>query len=214
MLGELQKHLAGIYQADCGQRIADYLITDRAIAASIGAQDIHESIEETVLVAQDGAGLAVSVYLDKALLSRLARGNPLQHLKPRQLRDLSVVLEGLSHFNYLGWCAGQDKSVTLLELELQAEVDKFVATRLLAHEQNKPEITRMLHHWLFGDVSFHPSLNADERHRYETASDYAARFCRYLGQRMDDGFGMQELRHFYRLTQSEKISHIHSRVWN
>jgi len=170
MLGELQKHLAGIYQADCGQRIADYLITDRAIAASIGAQDIHESIEETVLVAQDGAGL--------------------------------------------GWCAGQDKSVTLLELELQAEVDKFVATRLLAHEQNKPEITRMLHHWLFGDVSFHPSLNADERHRYETASDYAARFCRYLGQRMDDGFGMQELRHFYRLTQSEKISHIHSRVWN
>jgi hypothetical protein len=128
MLAELQRHLTDIYQADCGHRVTDFLITDRALASVLGAARLHDSVEETVLVAEDEGGLSMSVYLDKALLARVAATDPMRQLDTSHLHDLSVVFEGISHFNYLGWCAQQDKPVTLLELELQAEIDKFVAT--------------------------------------------------------------------------------------
>ena len=213
MLAALQKHLADIYQADCGHRIADYLITDRTLANILGDQALDMAVEETVLVSEDGEGMALSVFLDRELLKRLEDQNPLHGLRARRLGDLSTVLEGISHFNYLVWSAQQDRSVTLLELELQAEIDKFVATTLLALDQQDYEFLRRLHHWLFDEVTFHESLSDDERQRYEIANDYAGRFCHRVFARIGDASGFAELRHFYRLTQAEKIGYIHSLAW-
>jgi len=213
MLAALQKNLVNIYQADCGHRIADFLFTDRTTAVCLGSQPLATGIEETVLVAEDECGMAVSVYLDRALLSRLEQQNPIDGLKPGLIADLSTVLEGISHFNYLVWSANQDRSVTLLELELQAEVDKFVTTMLMALDQNEYELARELHRWLFDEVSYQPLLDHDERERYETANDYAARFCHRILQRIGEDSCLQELRDFYRLSQAEKISHIHTLAW-
>jgi hypothetical protein len=214
MLAALQQHLTDIYQADCCHPIADFLITDRTIANCIGEKALVAGVEETVLVAEDDDGIAVSIYLDQALLSRLEDQDPLHELRPKQLGDLSTVLEGISHFNYLVWSALQDRSVTLLELELQAEVDKFVATTLMALEQNDFEFARELHRWLFDEVSFQPSLDCDQRERYEVANNYAARFCHRIIERVGGSSGLQELRDFYRLNQSEKIGYIHSLAWS
>ena len=68
MLAGLQKHLDDIYQTECGHQLADYLITDKTLADCIGQQPIGAGIEETVLVTEDDDGLALSVYLDQALL--------------------------------------------------------------------------------------------------------------------------------------------------
>jgi hypothetical protein len=213
MLAELHRYLVDICQADCGHQIADFLITDRSIAASIGEQSLAAGVEETMLVADDDDGVAVSIYLDDALLSRLERQNPLDELKPGQLGDLSTVLEGISHFNYLVWSAVQDRSVTLFELELQAEVDKFAATMLMALDQNDHTFAREVHRRLFDEVIYQPALDHDQRERYETANDYAARFCHRILERMGEHSGLQQLRDFYRLTQAEKIGHIHSLAW-
>jgi len=213
MLARLQSHLDDIYRTDCSYQVTDYLITDRALAEGIASQSLSAGIEETVLVAEDENGMALSVYLDEALLSRLANQNPMNALAARQLGDLSTVLEGISHFNYLVWSAAQDRSVTLLELELQAEIDKFVATTYLALQQQDYELARQLHCWLFDEVSFHPSLNDDQRDRYEVANDYAGRFCHRMASRMGHELGLRELRDFYRLSQAEKIGYIHSLAW-
>ncbi len=213
MLAALQKHLADIYQVDCGERISDYLVTDRTLANCIADQPLDTGVEETVLVSEDNDGLGLSVFLDQELLTRLEKQNPLDGLRARRLGDLSMVLEGISHFNYLVWSAQQDRSVTLLELELQAEIDKFVATTLLALDQQDYEFLRRLHHWLFGEVRFHASLSDDQRQRYEIANDYAGRFCHRVFARIGDASGFEELRHFYRLTQAEKIGYIHSLAW-
>ena len=213
MLAALQEHLIDIYQADCGHRVSEFLITDRSVATRIGDNKLLPGVEETVLVAENTDGMAVSIYLDQALLARLENQNPLDELKPGQLADLSTVLEGISHFNYLVWSACQNRSVTLLELELQAEVDKFVATTLIALEQNDYELARELHRWLFDEVSFQPALDNDQRERYETANNYAARFCHRILERIGEHSGLRELRDFYRLTQVEKISYIHSLAW-
>ncbi|MBT8085536.1 MAG: hypothetical protein HKN35_13390 [Woeseia sp.] len=216
MLAALQDQLSDLYQLDTGYHIDDFLITDPEVARILGADSMLVDNAETVLLSEDESGVALSVYLDEDVLERLRSKNPLEGLEPDQLDDYWTVLEGVSHFNYLAFSAQQDKSVTLLELEMQAEVDKFVSALRLALAQEDHALAKRLHSWLFDEVSFHPDLDAEQRERYRAASDYAARFCHRLGRRLTGGgkSGLDELRHFYRLTQSRKISHIHSQAWS
>jgi hypothetical protein len=104
--------------------------------------------------------------------------------------------------------------VSLLELELQAEVDKFVGTTLLALGQGRTEMLDHLHGWLFDKVSFRTELDEVQLARYRAANEYAARFCHALRSRLvDDGNAvLGELRRFFRLPMTDKISHIHSQT--
>lgn len=215
MLTGLQKYLSDIYQVDAGFEITDFLITDPGLAKVLGYGALVPDTDESVLLCQDDEGLALSVYLDEGMLARLRRDNPLECLRTRQLDDLCKVLEGISHFNYLVWSAQQDKSVTLLELEMQAEVDKFVSTWLLALDQKEYEFANSLHRWLFEEVRYNPNLSQEQLERYRAANDYAARYCHGLAKRLDrdSDTGLDELRHFYRLSQQAKISHIHSQAY-
>ena len=140
--------------------------------------------EETILLSQDSEGIALSVFLDENMLRRLGEGDPLRRLRAGQLNDLWTVLEGISHFNYIALCAGRDKSVTLLELEMQAEIDKYVSTWMLAQQQKRTVLAKRLHGWLFGNVSFRRDLNAHQRLRYATANDYASRYCFGIRKRL------------------------------
>ena len=215
MLACLQKYLTDIYQVDAGFEITDFLITDPALADLLGYGTLVPDTDESVLLTQDEEGLALSVYLEEGMLARLHRDNPLECLRTRHLDDLCKVIEGVSHFNYLVWSARQDKSVTLLELEMQAEVDKFVSTWLLALDQKDYEFANSLHRWLFDEVRYNPNLTGEQLERYRAANAYAARYCHGLVKRMDrdSDTGLDELRHFYRLSQQAKISHIHAQAY-
>jgi hypothetical protein len=215
VLAVLQKYLTDIYQADHGFSVTDFLITDPALAGILGSGALVPNTDESVLLSQEGDDLSLSVYLDEDVLKRLDEADPLTALKAAQLDDLCKVLEGISHFNYIVWRARQDQSVTLLELEMQAEVDKFVSTWRMALDQNDYELARRLHGWLFDDVSFNPELDREQAERYRAANAFAARFCHGLAARLDrDGdTGLDELRRFYRLSQTDKISHINAKTW-
>lgn len=216
MIDRLQQHLSDIYQVGAVHDVRDYLITDPRLARYIGGESMLSDTRETLLLSQDEDGLALSLFLDGELLSRLESADPLSRLRADLLDDLWKVLEGLSHFNCVVWRASQDRCVSLLELELQAEIDKFVGTMQLALGQNDTDLQNRLHRWLFDDVSFRTELDDAQVERYRAANEYAARFCRGLRRRLiaDDGRALDELRDFYRLQLSDKISHIHSRVWS
>jgi len=215
MLGDLQDRLTDLYQVETGYHIDDFLITDPALARLLGQDRLLTDTEETLLLREEDDGVAISVFLDEALLERLSRQDPLRALRPEQLDDLWTVIEGVSHFTYLVFSAGRDRPVTLLELELQAEIDKYVSTWLIALQQDDRELAARLHGWLFDDVSFRADLDASQHARYRAANAYAARFCHRLRSRLEAGGheGLDELRHFYRLTQGRKIGHIHSQTW-
>lgn len=215
MLSSLQKYLTDIYQVDPGFEVTDFLVTDPALARLLGCDALVPNTDESVLLSQDEGGLALSLYLDKEMIGRLTRDNPMEGLRAEQLDDLCKVIEGISHFNYIVLRAREDKAVTLLELEMQAEVDKFVGTWLMALDQQDFDLARRLHGWLFDRVSFNPDLSADQLERYRAANDFAARFCHGLRERLkrDNLKGMHELRHFYRLSQADKISHIRAQAY-
>lgn len=216
MLRELQRQLSDLYQVGTGHDVRDFLITDPALAQALGGGAMLANTSETLLMHEDGDSVSLSLFLERDLLDRLETDNPLVDLRAEQLADLWTVVEGLSHFNCVAWKASQDREVSLLELELQAEIDKFVATMQLAIEQRDSHLLNRLHAWLFDEVAFHDGLDEEQLDRYRAANEYAARFCRGLRERLlaDDEQAISELRRFYRLPLTGKISHIHERAWS
>lgn len=210
-LDELQRRVAGIYDAQADYAVEDFLITDAALAGALTPRGTRDTQDERLLVSEDGETLELALYLDEALLERLAEADPLQALTDAAMADFLTAVEGISHFNYVAFKAGADTSVTLLELELQAEIDKYVSTLLLAQEQGHRGVGAALHRRLFDAAGFDPAMDAEEHERYRVASDYAGRYCHALAARLERGDEpvMRELRAFYRYTQAAKISHIH-----
>jgi hypothetical protein len=215
LLADLQRQLTDTYQLGAGYDIRDYLITDPRLARAIGGEAMLTNTSETLLVCEDDDGLSLSLFLDSDMLSRLEHANPLDQLRPEQLEDLCKVIEGLSHFNCMVWNASQDRTVSLLELELQAEIDKFVGTMQLAIDQDAATMLHGLHGWLFDNVSYLNELDEAQLARYRAANDYAARFCSGLRRRLikNGVYTLSELRGFYRMQLYDKISHIHQHAW-
>jgi hypothetical protein len=217
LLSRLQELIGGIYDVRIAHDVYDFLVTDRARlpAAARGG-----TAEEEVLVAQspDGQEVALSLYLDPGLLERLAHADPLTRLHGGNVGDCLTALEGVSHFLYLAWNAAHDKPVSLLELEMQAEVDKFIASYLLLTRQAPGHFPRGLRRLLFARARPDPRLDAPRARLYREASRYAERFCRRLEHSLAracaqphgiaDREVFAELRRFYRLTNARKRAHI------
>jgi hypothetical protein len=208
LLRKLEQMLHELYALEVGYAVSDFLITDAALARCLdsGGRDVDEKL----LIAEADGEADVALYLERELLVRLDRHDPLTKLDGENLADFWSALEGVSHFTYYAWNAARDKSVSLFELELQAEVDKFVTTSMLLREQTGRDPDG-LHGWLFDSPTLAAELDAGERERYRRANRYAAKYCRRLAlalARDDDAAHQRELRHFYRLSQSSKLAHI------
>jgi hypothetical protein len=113
------------------------------------------------------------------------------------------LAEGVSHFVYVANRARQELPSTQLELELQAEVDKFVLLVLEQLPYDRGEAFEV-HSRLFERVTYLHEAGTELGDRYRTANDLAARFVRRL---MSHGHETTHatLRRFYRAGQAEKI---------
>lgn len=208
-----QKLLEKIYQVPGQYRARDFLVTDASKAARLeGAGARAREVPEKLLVAEDDDGARLALYLDAAVLGRLEQNDPHDELSDTNLNDFWTVLEGISHFSYLTWRASLGRAVSLLELELQAEVDKYICAALLAASQRSGRVPRELHHYLFERYRLDPALDAAGRERYRVANRYAGKYCLRLAARFLDRHGpkglIREVRSFYRLGQREKLRHI------
>jgi hypothetical protein len=213
LLGRLQGLLADIYDAPVEQRVHDYLITDGAQAAALQELQSPPATDEQLLIAESDDGVELGLYVDAAVLDRLARRCPLRALDEANLGDYCTALEGVSHFHYVSWSAGCERSVSLLELELQAEVDKYASALSLLLAQRGGRFPGELFRRLFDGCSLLPHLSGEERARYAEAHHCAARFCdrleaRFLRRRRARPLEMlAELRSFYRLGRHAKLRH-------
>lgn len=117
---------------------------------------------------------------------------------------LSQSIEGVSHFVYLAERARTELPSTHLELELQAEIDKFVVWGLLPVTQTSSALRRV-HRSLFEHVRFlHPAQSTEGR-RYRIAHGLAARYVARMLSRAKLPQLRSRLRRFYRCGQTDKI---------
>ena len=209
VLAQLQTMLSELYALDVAYDVDDFLVTDEGVAEALDADG--RRLDEKLLIAEAQGEASIALYLDADVVARLHDNDPTSRLCHDNLADFWTALEGVSHFLYYVWNAVLEKSVTLMEMELQAEVDKFVGTALLLRRQGE-RLPASLHRCLFDLPYFDARLDAEELARYRSANRYAGRYCKKLAPRLDaaaatDGL-KRELCRFYRLGQPGKIEHI------
>lgn len=211
MLNRLQQHLERIYEVETSLQVSNYLVTDPAFVRHYDRQHNLRPSREKLLIRQAGNELDVALYLEKEIVNILEQDDPLCCLHDGNIHEFWIALEGISHFIYLAWNANHDREVSLFELELQAEVDKYIVAVLLISIQRDRRFIRELLARLFIRPSYDDNLNRHERLRYRRANYYAHSYCRTLQKNCIEKKKhslLNDLRRFYRLTSHHKINHI------
>lgn len=214
ILQRMQALLARLYDAPVEHDVQDFLITDRRELEQLVGRDAGTMADEQVFIAPQDDAVRIGLFIEPGVLERLACRDPLRRLDDENLRDYCTALEGVSHFHYLMWQLARGRNVSLLELELQAEVDKYASAVKLLVEQSAGRFPEALHARLFHHVQYLPQLDSDSRRRYEEANRHAARFCRRLEERFlrcrktRPEAWLGELRRFFRHGHHEKIRQV------
>jgi hypothetical protein len=199
-----------LYDLQLTHRITDFLVTDPTLAQSLVGCDLHA--DESLFIRQSNNTLDLSLFINRDLIRRLKSRADSDLWSAKDLNDWWQALEGVSHFLCVVWRAERDRPITALELELQAEIDKFLLTALMLGKQHgRPSLER-LQHFLFRCSKLRPGLSKDLNRRYQKANKLAARYCRQLQHRHQvwppEARLLSELRRFYRFDGTAKEAHI------
>ena len=203
-LAQLQALLESVHGLEL-PKVGGFLIgaADRARLAPSSSPD------EALLVLEDGEELRVALFLDAPVLAQLATaaGAPWTH---ERLRGFCAAAEGVSHFLYLAHRAQAGRPVSQLELEAQAELDKYLCVLLQLWATGRRAASAQLRRRLFERVSLREGLTAQERDRYRLANALASAYAKALEAKYVlagrlDGL-LREVRRLYRLGGGEKLS--------
>lgn len=195
-----------MYRVETGVTVDDFVI-DEVLRDEIAP--LRASREQLLVSEMDGE-LSIALFVCPIALDNLARRDPSHRLDDHNLGDFLLALEGVSHFVYAVVCAQGERTVSALELELQAEVDKYVTCLLV--DGAEPGTSAAWRRRLFADFEYEPDLDADERDRYRVANENAMRYATSLERRFVEERRvpemLAELRRFYRLPLAGKLARI------
>jgi hypothetical protein len=175
---------------------------DAFIRPADEAPEAAGASREALLLRDSGDDLEIALVL------------PRRALEPQEaisVDEVCQVVEGVSHFLYVVERARRRVPTTQLELELQAEVDKFVVLVGGIHPEAaalEPSRARSVRTALFHKVRFSDPPGTERGDRYRLANRLAARWTERLERRFArGGFAMMrgELRHFHAADLCEKI---------
>ncbi|MFO0658225.1 MAG: hypothetical protein U0165_00100 [Polyangiaceae bacterium] len=199
----LQRHLERFYHLDPLPEIDPFVVAD-------------DSGREALFLrssAHDPDDVEIAVHLPSVAL------DPACSLS---LDLFCQIAEGVSHFVLIAERARIGLPTTQLELELQAEVDKFVLlAHLLRHpssdlnrikltvdDQRRAELLE-LHRDLYETARFVHPEGTELGDRYRLANQLAARLCFRLGPSRETSKRHRDpsaqLRHFFRVGQLDKL---------
>lgn len=181
----LQRRIEHYYRLEEAPAVIDFLRVD-------SRDEARESVR--VLEAEDGA-LEIEVIA------------PELPARP-DLDGYCQLIEGVSHFIHLAERARTGLQTTQLELELQAEVDKYVVLALLREPFDEARSQRLRVH-LYERVAYLHPAGTIEGDRYRLANDLAARLVRRLERTyLATGSASEPqemLVRFFRMGQKDKI---------
>ena len=210
VLRKIQTQLEATYEIDIEHDIRNFTFSDRTYADAIVNTETYAP--EQLIINQQDDYLNISLYLDKTILKSLKCSNPYVSLHRSNLQPFWIAVEGVSHFLYVAWRAQYDRPASQLELELQAEIDKFVCATKLLMEQRKTINLNALWTTLFRNYYLREQLSTIQIQRYLLANQYAGKYCQiiqtHLKQPTESTLLHNRLRRFYRLNQTSKIDHI------
>lgn len=193
------------------------LVRERALAATVQAALERVYLLDRVadvgdFVKEAGAGEREALVLHEADDGALEMRLQLPAFEGEgqvSVDALCQIIEGVSHFVYVVERARTNREATHLELEVQAEVDKWVV--LAASMRDGFDVARSaaLRARLYERVAFEHDAGSELGHRYRVANDTAHGFVRRLEHRYVGraryGELRAELRRFFHEGQEAKL---------
>lgn len=212
VLASLQRTIEALHDVSSNLDVTAYVVDDVQRRDMPGAV---EGLPEQLFVRSCDGAVEMALYVAPSIVAQLEKDPPEACLHAGNLESFCIALEGVSHFVLVAWRAQHNLSVSALELEIQAEVDKFVSAWLMLTQQHPdgPQTARecalLLYGQLFNHYALRDALPTDEWDRYVTASRVAAGFCRLLtrkhGKHFSQGGIINDARTFFRQSLADKI---------
>jgi len=191
--------------------IGAYIIGDagfRALYAEEAIEAGSEAGEGARLLVRDARdGIRARIYFPDSMIARLEARPPQRGLDEDNVDAFAVLVEELDHLLVTAERAHGGRGVSLLELELQANVSKdLVLSRFLAG--SRPRLSRTRRHWLRHHLFFkrvYSDADAEVRARYDEAARSALRFLGALDA-VPRTRRVGALRRFHRAPLGEKLA--------
>ena len=159
-LERLEALLTGIYDLDIGCRVGDFLVTDRAL---LPGECRDAPGDEQLFV----AAAATSSACRSTSIRRCSSAWTATTRASASTRGTSPTAgprsRAISHFLCVAHNAGHDRPVSRLALEMQAEIDKYVACVVLLRRRQPRRFPAELHALLFRHARIDPALAGPPR---------------------------------------------------
>jgi len=197
MLREIQMHLESIYRIQAPD-VAAFQV-DREQLVDIVGNELREA-KEWVLLREMDDGVDIAVFVDDDHLALLNDIGCISQAPAECFAAFCAATEGVSHFLMLFERVRRGEPVRMLELEAQAEVDKFVSA-CLHHPDRAEEWWRKL----FRETSLCADLSDEESARYAEAGRLAAGFCANLDAHPHVESWLRYLRSFWRASGAQRL---------
>ena len=197
MLRRIQAHLEAIYRIEAPD-VTQFQIDQKQLELVTGGS--LRSADEWVLARSSEDGLDLAVFVADNHLQALESAGSLAEAAVGAFPAFCAATEGVSHFLMLVERARREEPVTMLELEAQAEVDKFVCASL-----HHPNLSNEWWEMLFRESSLAMDLEPEEVDRYQEAGRLAAGFCIALDQAPNVDALLQLLRRFWRDSGAQRL---------
>jgi hypothetical protein len=194
LAARIQKGLERLYQLERVVDVEHFMEVEPSIVQEGANAGARSEVREALFVRETHDGIEMSLRVPELLDGALDR--------------LCQIIEGVSHFVYVADRAARDQSTTQLELELQAEVDKYV---VICSSQRTLDVQESanLRKNLFENASFVDAPGTEEGERYRLANTAAQRFVRRLEKDYLEARRLPELRQalreFYQMGLAAKL---------
>ena len=166
MIDKIYKYLCSLYNLE-PKHIPSNFLMNHVPKNLIGIGDRFN--REAVFAVKRADSWNIGIYINPEILNRINNG------ENNSVDDICCAIEGVSHFIYLLNHIEKHQKCSMLELELQAEVDKFVV--LSASARFKPYFVKKHFEELFDSPEFSNELSQTELIRYKDANALALQYC-------------------------------------
>ncbi len=197
MLRLIQAHLEAIYRIEAPD-VTRFQIDEKQLIEVMG--DGLRGADEWVLVREDGGIVDLAVFVSEDHIGALESVGDLREAAMEAFPAFCAATEGVSHFLMLIERVRRSEPVSLLELEAQAEVDKFISARL-----HHPTQSEVLWRRLFQEAVLSDGLSGEEQARYKEAGRLAGGYCAALDESPNVDHILRTLRGFWRASGAKRL---------
>lgn len=199
MIDQTQEQLEDLYNIKAGIPASELLIEHHDLKSLLG--DDHPFIysEEVVLACSSSGELEVGIFFNDDILQNLSNLNQHQEM---------TLMEGVSHYLLFVHKHQNNLVVNNLELEMQAQIDKFLL--FVLDQEKRYSVSQVLE--MIDQKPNLSSLDQDLKDMYQESNDLALGFCHRLNEDFlrKNKFSefYDKIRQFYRQDTQEKLRQV------